>query len=310
VLFAVFFQPIALFLTVFFLYWRLTRYPMLAYLAWIVFDCFILRRPSRGGRRSDWFRSMRLWTHFRDYFPVRLQKTTDLDPSRTYVFGYHPHGIIGLGAFCNFMTNATSIDSTFPGVRLTLLGLRTVTMIPFSRELVLWGGLCDVSRDSCLHLLGQGPGNAILIIVGGAREALDAQPGTMSLTLANRKGFVRIALETGSHLVPVVSFGENDAWQQVANSTWKRFQEWTMAIMGYSLPLFYGRGIFNYDWGLMPHRRPINTIVGAPIPVPKIAQPGVADVDLYHARYIQAVRDLFNQYKDRFGKEYAALQIK
>lgn len=28
----------------------------------------------------------------KDYFPIALVKTADLDPSKNYVFGYHPHG--------------------------------------------------------------------------------------------------------------------------------------------------------------------------------------------------------------------------
>ena len=45
---------------------------------------------------------------------------------------------------------------------------------------------------------------------GGAAEALDAHPGKLELTLRKRKGFVRIALQTGASLVPSLAYGEND----------------------------------------------------------------------------------------------------
>lgn len=41
------------------------------------------------------------------YFPISLVKTQDLPPDRKYVFGYHPHGIIGMGAIANFGTEGT-----------------------------------------------------------------------------------------------------------------------------------------------------------------------------------------------------------
>ena len=35
---------------------------------------------------------------------MTLVKTQDLPPDRRYVFGYHPHGIIGVGAIGSFAT--------------------------------------------------------------------------------------------------------------------------------------------------------------------------------------------------------------
>jgi len=54
-----------------------------------------------------------------------------------------------------------------------------------------------------------GPGSAITIVVGGAEESLHARPGVMELVLKKRHGFIRIAIESGSLIVPVLSFGEN-----------------------------------------------------------------------------------------------------
>ena len=51
--------------------------------------------------------------------------------------------------------------------------------------------------------------------LGGAAEALDSHPGKHMLTLKYRKGFARIALETGAQLVPVYSFGETELFEQV-----------------------------------------------------------------------------------------------
>ena len=54
-----------------------------------------------------------------------------------------------------------------------------------------------------------GPGSAITIVIGGAEESLHARPGVLELVLKKRHGFIRIAIESGSLVVPVLSFGEN-----------------------------------------------------------------------------------------------------
>jgi len=55
-----------------------------------------------------------------------------------------------------------------------------------------------VSKESIEWILTrQGSGNAAIIAVGGAEEALEAKPGKFNVKLNGRKGFVKIALRTG-----------------------------------------------------------------------------------------------------------------
>eukprot|EP01099_Mayorella_cantabrigiensis_P005135 TRINITY_DN4011_c0_g1_i1.p1 TRINITY_DN4011_c0_g1~~TRINITY_DN4011_c0_g1_i1.p1 ORF type:complete len:330 (+),score=74.96 TRINITY_DN4011_c0_g1_i1:81-1070(+) len=261
-------------------------------------------RPVKGGDPWKALKSSKFWHYYRDYFPVSLQRTTQLDPSKNYVFAYHPHGIIGVGAWCNFLTEATKFSELFPGIDLRLLTLSGNFKIPIFREYLLWMGLCDVSRNSCDYILQRGPGKSIMIVVGGAAEALDAQPNQYELTIARRKGFVKVALQNGAHLVPVISFGENDIFNQVANpegSRVRKFQRWCQSLFGFSLPFFHGRGIFNYDFGLLPHRRPVHTIVGKPIPVKKISEPTDEQLDEYHSKYMTELQNLFDQHKKTYA---------
>lgn len=83
---------------------------------------------------------------------------------------------------------------------------------PFIREYILAHGLRSVSRASILHILGSRPGNAVVLVPGGAAESLLAAPGRMDLVLNRRKGFVRVALRAGAALVPVLAFGENEMY--------------------------------------------------------------------------------------------------
>ena len=59
-------------------------------------------------------------------------------------------------------------------------------------------GFCSCSKQSIEYLVTRnGRGNAVVLLVGGASEALDARPGSFTLTLKERKGFVRIAVQHG-----------------------------------------------------------------------------------------------------------------
>jgi len=257
---------------------------------------------------QGWFRSLRWWTWFRDYFPISLHKTVDLDPSKTYVFGYHPHGIIGLGAFCNFATEATGFSNLFPGIHLRLLTLATNFKIPFYGFYLTALGICDASQESCHAILNKGNGNSLMLVLGGAKESLDARPGVFHITLKDRKGFVKIALQHGSSLVPVISFGETDVYDQVDNPEGSRLRFWQNLLqqkMGFAIPLVKGRGVFNYRLGLLPQRKPIRSIVGAPIEVPKLSKEDITQeiVDKYHKEYINGLESLFNEYKSEYASE-------
>lgn len=72
-------------------------------------------------------------------------KTHNLLTTRNYIFGYHPHGIMGLGAFCNFSTEATGVSQKFPGIRPYLATLAGNFRMPILRDYLMSGGECKSS---------------------------------------------------------------------------------------------------------------------------------------------------------------------
>uniref|UniRef100_A0A8B9PRW4 Acyltransferase n=1 Tax=Apteryx owenii TaxID=8824 RepID=A0A8B9PRW4_APTOW len=273
------------------------------YLAWIIFDW---DTPEKGGRRLACLRKWRVWKHFRDYFPVQLVKTHDLSPSHNYIIGSHPHGILCVGAFCNFITGSTGFLEMFPGIRPFLTTLAGNFRLPVFREYLMSGGLCPVTRQAIGYLLSKnGTGNAVAIVIGGAAESLSCRPGVTTLILKNRKGFVRMALQHGAYLVPSFSFGENDLFRQVVfeEGSWMRsIQLRFQKMMGFAPCVFYGRGLTSVQSrGFLPYPRPITTVVGEPVTVPKIEDPSCETVDLYHEMYVRSLLKLFNENKTKYG---------
>jgi len=278
-------------------------WPLLAsYMFWVL---VIDKSPVTGGRSSEWFRGMRFWRYFSEYYPASFIKERDLPTDRPYVFGYHPHGIIGMGALATFATNATGFSKAFPGIKPHLLTLESNFRTPFYRDILMWMGICSVSKQSCQNILGQGGGSAITIVVGGAAESLSAHPGTADLTLRKRLGFIKVAIREGADLVPVFSFGENDIYQQMPNqkgtsvyTLQKQFQN----VFGFTLPLFHGRGLLNYNLGLLPYRRRIVSVIGRPIHVNRSGNPSMEEITRVQKLYIQELERIWNKYKDEFAK--------
>ncbi|CAF0719796.1 unnamed protein product [Rotaria sp. Silwood1] len=283
----------------------------ITYLTWMV---FFQKYPRQGGLKQQWLRRLKWWKWFADYFPIRLHKTCDLPPDRPYIFGCHPHGIISLGAFGNFATEATGFEEKFPGIDLRLLTLKINFRIPFYGLYLSFMGLCDASKESCNYILAKGNGNSILLVLGGAKESLDARPSQeYFLTLKNRKGFVKIGLAHGASLVPVFSFGENDLYDQIPNPRGSKLRQIQIKMqqrLGYATPFFKGRGIFQYAFGFLPNRRAIDTYVGEPIHLPKLEHDNITPeiIDKYHTEYMDALKRLFDTYKAKHGNADATIK--
>ncbi len=273
---------------------------------WYDFD-----RCEKGGYNIKFIRKLTMWTWFRDYFPVNLIKTVDLDPSKNYLFCAHPHGIMCCGIVSCFASDACGFSSKFPGLTPHCLTLKANFYAPFSREIHLFSGTNVASKKCLQHILSnkgncKQMGQTCILVVGGAEEALNVHPNSYVLTIKNRKGFIRAALTTGACLVPVFSFGENDVYSTVVlekGTFLKRIQDSLKRWTSIGFPIIWGRGIINYTFGALPRRIPINVVVGKPIEVYKIEKPTDSQVDELHARYIKELTNLFETNKEKYSHD-------
>lgn len=275
------------------------RTPLFCYVLWYL---YLDRAPARGGWSPRWrgfLRRLSVWRASSDYYPIELVKTADLDAQRAYVFGYHPHGLLGIGASCAFGTDGRRFSALFPGVRVALMTLKATFSIPFFREWILAHGVSSCGKKTCVKLLRGG--ESIAIVVGGAKESLESRPGTMKLYLRNRKGFVRVAIESGASLVPSIGIGENEAFHQLGNakgSAVRSVQDRLQRLLGFAFPLAYGRWMPPFA-PTVPFRSPLKVVIGAPIeppPVPAGLEVSAEVVDAVHGKYVDALRKLYETY--------------
>ena len=61
--------------------------------------------------------------------------------------------------------------------------------------------------------------------------------------------------------------------------------------------------LFFSRFGFLPdYKAKIHTVLGKKIVLPRIENPSKEDVDKYHAIYIEAVKSLFERYKEKYAE--------
>jgi len=87
------------------------------------------------------------------------------------------------------------------------------------------------------------------------------------------------------------------------DTTIYKLQKGFQALFGFTLPLFHGRGLFTYNFGLLPFRHPIISVIGRPIHVTKNPQPTKNEVQAIQRLYIEELMRVWNTYKDVYAPE-------
>lgn len=235
-----------------------------------------------------------------DYCPITCVPWSDkatLPPSEQYVFAVHPHGIHCL-PLTQFTVQGGDFDKIFPGLVgkcVSGLAATVIFKLPLVRELFLLMGYVDASRAVASNVLKEG--RSLFVCTGGEEESMLTAAGEDVVVLKKRKGFVRLALSHGAHLVPVFGVGNSDLYTTFSFMSKQR--RWLQKTCGVALPIFHGR-----LYSPLPYQKPVKVIIGKPIPTPapKVCgeRPDDALVEEYHAKYIQALVELHAEHvKDR-----------
>ncbi|KAF6207569.1 hypothetical protein GE061_016016 [Apolygus lucorum] len=220
--------------------------------------------PYIGGRPFQFAKDLACWKYLCQYFPITTHKTADCPPDTNYLFCLYPHGVLSTSGLVHFATTGSDFNDKFPGLSTYFATLDVHFRTPVVRDLILALGLVSSSKRSLLCLLSsERKGKAVALMVGGAQEALYAKPNCYTIVLKKRKGFIKLALQTGASIVPVYGFHECDIYEQVSNppGSWLfRFQEWTKKKTGLAPIIPIGRGLFQYTFGIIPRRAHIYSV--------------------------------------------------
>ena len=206
------------------------------------------------------------------------------------------------------VTDACDFEGKFPGLTRHIATIDSFFKWPFLREWLLLFNACSCKYEAVEYKLTKhGPGgNMVFLAIGGIKEMFLATKYDYQLNIMRRKGFIRLALRTGTRVVPMFMFGETHQFVPATltpyslSALFKKFLETTWGV-----PLPFIRGRLT---GLVPLRKPINHVVGKPIFFDK-KQLGIelgSDdeaqmVDYCHAKYLEALRNLYDEHKAKYG---------
>jgi len=102
-------------------------------------------------------------------------------------------------------------------------------------------------------------------------------------------------LETGSPIVPVISYGENEIFPETENTFLKALNSNLYQLFKCKLPFPSFRSAYNWTRIMREPLEPIHTYTGKPIQVKKIDEPTEKDIKDLRDIYIASLEELFNQ---------------
>lgn len=230
----------------------------------------------------------RLWAAWQD-FELRVEYDPESITTSSLV-AVVPHGVFPI----SLVALSCAPQSTFTPRSFRLrCGIATFLLrVPVLGAILSCFGAVDASWTSCVRELQQEktffflvPGGIASIFVEGA-----ATREKEVVLLKDRKGYAKLALQTGSPVHPCYAFGQNptfSVWPTAGSWAHRMSKKWRISLM-----LFYG------FWGLpVPRRQKLCLVIGAPLAVERIANPSQVDIDSLHQHFQRAVSELFERHK-------------
>lgn len=232
------------------------------------------------------------------YFSYRGVWRTTIPPNKRFIVITPPHGLFPFGGILGILA-----IPRFAGFFPRGLAASVILRIPFVGNLLQFMGVIDAAKANVIEHLQHD--EVIGISSGGIAEIFEtnAAEGTECILLKSRGGICKLALETGTDLIPAYLFGNSkaiDVWYDSYG-----IMQWLSRKLRVSLVFFTGR------WGLpVPYRTPLLGVCGDPIAVPHIPNPSPEQVqELLNVLQVK-IKELFDTHKASFGWKHVELTIK
>jgi len=260
----------------------------------------ILPKFGRWLLQTKFMACVPYYFEYEEFHEITDQEVLKLHEEGKRVIGcMHPHGVFPFVSVCAVTSTLQAKDGFGDGILdLPTAVANVIRTMPILKDVVGVFGCIDASGSYLKSRLQRRKGSVVLY-VGGMVELFYASPKKETVFLKQRKGFVKLALRTGADLVPVYLFGNTTSLEALKWPILAKISRKT----GVSFTLFWGR------WFLpLPKKVKLTYARGRPLGLPHIEHPTDADVEKYHALYVQKLVELFDRYK-KFNPDYADKQL-
>jgi 1-acyl-sn-glycerol-3-phosphate acyltransferase len=239
---------------------------------------------------------------FRFIFEARPPKKDDPN-YHPQILVAPPHGVFPYGNLLAMLAWPTLCGQTFRG-----LAASAALRVPIFKQILRSIGIIDASRHVARKTLENG--DSLGISTGGVAEVFETNSDDECIVLKQRIGLIKLAIRTGSDLVPCYLFGNTDllgCWAGEGVPQGRSVLEWISRKVGFALIIIYGR------FGLpIPRRIPILGVMGKPIPTHhiKCEDPTKEQIETIQTLLLDGMQEIFEKYKGLYGWEKKHLIIK
>ena len=197
-----------------------------------------------------------------------------------------PHGVL---PFAN-MLGIPAINETL-GCPFVGAAANVVFKTPGLRYLMAYGCVTADRKDMVKAL---GRGQCVGILPDGVAGIFRTNKHRELVAMKDRKGLARLALRTGTPLIPVYSFGNTAAFS-CWYDRWGILESISRKVQA-SFFLYWGRCFLP-----IPYRVQITMAIGKLIEVPQVENPTTEQIDELHQRIMEGIQTTFDRHKHCIG---------
>jgi hypothetical protein len=254
----------------------------------VVVSVLIPPIPTPNLLATPFFKNILKYVDFEEVLETTDEELEVLTKDRNYIYATQPHGVMSVAGVAYAIHSAPrSIPPT--------AAASVILSMPILKHVFGMFHLVDASKRQLVKVLKRPfgrPDSSVVVYIGGMAELFLSHHNVEHLYIKKRKGFIKLAMQTGADVIPLYFFGNTSTLDIVRN----RFLQEMSRRLGISITLMWGR------WGLpIPLPRKVLCIRGRPLGLPQKAEPTQEDIDKFHDLYCKQVQDIYEKYREKVG---------